>query len=272
MLGDQTKDAEMTASTTLLTPIERTNVSASRRHVGLHGHPLEANMARASVAEAIGTFVLVLTIISTVVAASLDRSVAGTPYGSLAVPVAGGLALAIMVASLGHISGAHLNPAVTFGLAVNRRFPWPYVPTYIIAQLGGAIAAALVAWSFYGDTARSGVNLGATYPAVGVPVWRALSAEAVVTFVLVLVVVSVATDGRVPAGVAALAIGSALAAAILISGPISGAAVNPVRALGPMIVAGKFTDWWAYVIAPLIGGILATTAYDRILRRGSTPT
>jgi MIP family channel proteins len=272
MLGDQTKDAEMTASTTLLTPIERTNVSSSRRHVGLHGHPLEANMARASVAEAIGTFVLVLTIISTVVAASLDRSVAGTPFGSLAVPIAGGLALAIMVASLGHISGAHLNPAVTFGLAVNRRFPWTYVPAYIIAQLGGAIAAALVAWSFYGDTARSGVNLGATYPAVGVPVWRALSAEAVVTFVLVLVVVSVATDGRVPAGVAALAIGSALAAAILISGPISGAAVNPVRALGPMIVAGKFTDWWAYVIAPLIGGILATTAYDRILRRGSTPT
>jgi MIP family channel proteins len=272
MLGDQTKDAEMTAPTTLLTPIERTNVSSPRRHVGLHGHPLEANMARASVAEAIGTFVLVLTIISTVVAASLDRSVAGTPFGSLAVPIAGGLALAIMVASLGHISGAHLNPAVTFGLAVNRRFPWAYVPAYIIAQLGGAIAAALVAWSFYGDTARSDVNLGATYPAVGVPVWRALSAEAVVTFVLVLVVVSVATDGRVPAGVAALAIGSALAAAILISGPISGAAVNPVRALGPMIVAGKFTDWWAYVIAPLIGGILATTAYDRILRRGSAPT
>jgi glycerol uptake facilitator-like aquaporin len=89
---------------------------------------------------------------------------------------------------------------------------------------------------------------------------------------LVLVVVSVATDGRVPAGVAALAIGSALAAAILISGPISGAGVNPARALGPMIVAGKFTDWWAYIVAPLVGGTLATTAYDRILRRGSAPT
>jgi len=89
---------------------------------------------------------------------------------------------------------------------------------------------------------------------------------------LVLVVVSVATDGRVPAGVAALAIGSALGAAILISGPISGAGVNPARALGPMIVAGKFTDWWAYVVAPLVGGTLATTTYDRVLRRGSTPS
>jgi MIP family channel proteins len=261
----------MSAPTTLLPAIERTSTRSSRHRIGLHGHPFEDNMARASVAEAIGTFVLVLTIIGTVVAASLERSVAGTPYGSLAVPVAGGLALAIMVASLGHISGAHFNPAVTLGLAVNRRFPWAYVPAYVIAQLGGAIAAALVAWSFYGDRARSGVKLGATYPAVGVPVWRALSVEAVVTFVLVLVVVSVATDGRVPAGVAALAIGSALAAAILISGPISGAGVNPVRALGPMIVAGKFTDWWAYVTAPLIGGTLATTVYDRILRRGSTP-
>jgi len=103
------------------------------------------------------------------------------------------------------------------------------------------------------------------------PIWRIVSVEGVVTFLLVLVVVSVATDSRVPAGVAALAIGSALAAAILISGPISGAGVNPTRALGPMIVASKFTDWWAYIIAPLIGGTLAITAYDRILRGGSTP-
>jgi MIP family channel proteins len=265
-------DAVMDGSMTQPTPVEPTNTRNGERSVGLHGHPLEANMARASVGEAIGTFVLVLAIVSTVVAANLGKSVAGSPYGSLAVPVAGGLALAIIVASLGHISGAHLNPAVTFGLAVNRQFPWAYVPAYVFAQLGGAIGAALVAWSLYGDKARSEVNLGATYPAAGVTIWRTLSAEAVVTFILVLVVVSVATDGRVPAGVAALAIGSALAAAILISGPISGAGVNPARALGPMIVAGKFTDWWAYIVAPLVGGTLATTAYDRILRRGSAPT
>ena len=91
----------------------------------LHGHQLEGNLARAVTAEAAGTFVLVLAITSAAVAAALSRPVAGAPYGSLAVPVAGGLALAIAVASVGHISGAHLNPAVTLGLAASRRFPGP---------------------------------------------------------------------------------------------------------------------------------------------------
>ena len=207
-----------TAPPSLVTPPDR---HGQRHSMGLHGHSLEVNMVRASTAEALGTFFLVLTIVSTVIAASLSKSVAGSPYGSLAVPVAGGLALAIVVASLGHVSGAHLNPAVTLGLAIHRRFPWAYVPAYLGAQLGGAVGAALVAWALYGEKARSVVNLGATYPAAGVPVWRALTVEAVVTFLLVLVVVSVATDRRVPAGVAAVAIGAALGAAILISGPIS---------------------------------------------------
>jgi MIP family channel proteins len=240
--------------------------------VGLHGHPLQNNMARAAIAEAIGTFVLVLTIVTTVIAAGLSESISGPPYGSLAIPVAGGVSLALVVASLGHVSGAHLNPAVTLGLALNRRFPWSYVPLYLAAQFGGAVGAALVAWALYGDRARTRLSLGATYPGAGEPVWRALFAEIVVTFVLVLVVISVATDRRVPAGVAAIAIGAALAAAILISGPVSGAGVNPARALGPMIVSEKFTDWWVYVVAPLLGGILASVVYDRVLRRGSTPT
>jgi glycerol uptake facilitator-like aquaporin len=89
---------------------------------------------------------------------------------------------------------------------------------------------------------------------------------------LVLVVMSVATDNRVPPGVAAMAIGAALAAAILISGPISGGGVNPARAIGPMLAAGKFSDWWVYVVAPLVGGIVAATLYDRFLRDGRTPT
>ncbi len=239
--------------------------------VFLHGHQLERNLARALTAEAVGTFVLVLAITSTAVAATLSRPIAGTPYGSLAVPVAGGAALAIAVAGAGHISGAHLNPAVTLGLAASRRFPWAHAPGYIIAQFTGAIAGAAVTWGLYGDQARSTAALGATVPAAGVPAGRVLAAEAVATFVLVLVIVAVANDTRVPRGVAALAIGAALAVAILISGPVSGAGVNPARAIAPMILAGQFTDWWAYLTAPLAAGAIAVALYDRLLHAGTTP-
>src|SRR5580693_1683425 len=150
----------------------------------LHGHQLERNLVRGAVAEALGTFVLVLAITSAAVAAALSRPVAGAPYGSLAVPVAGGLALAIAVASLGHISGAHLNPAVTLGLAINGRFPWACVPGYVLAQFAGSTAAAAVTWGLYGNQARSIAALGATAPAAGVSAGRVLAAEAVVTFVL----------------------------------------------------------------------------------------
>ena len=145
--------------------------ATSNAAVLLHGHQLERNLARAVTAEAAGTFVLVLAITSTAVAATLSRPVAGAPYGSLAVPVAGGLALAIAVAGLGHISGAHLNPAVTLGLAVNRRFPWLYGPGYVLAQFAGATAAAAVTWGLYGDQARSIAALGATAPAVAPANW-----------------------------------------------------------------------------------------------------
>jgi MIP family channel proteins len=239
--------------------------------VFLHAHQLDRNVARAAAAEAAGTFVLVLAITSAAVAATLSRPVAGTPYGSLAVPVAGGLALAVAVAGLGHISGAHLNPAVTLGLAAGRRFPWAYAPGYVIAQVAGATAAAAVTWGLYGDQARSIAALGAPAPAAGVSAGRVLAAEAVVTFVLVLVVVAVATDPRVPRGIAAMATGAALAVAIVISGPVSGAGVNPARAIGPMILAGQFSDWWAYLTAPLAGGVAAVALYDRFLRAGRTP-
>jgi MIP family channel proteins len=256
---------------TSTTPRSGQRTAPNATVVLLHGHQLERNLARAVTAETIGTFVLVLAITSAAVAATLSRPVAGTPYGSLAVPVAGGLALAIGVASFGPISGAHFNPAVTLGLAASRRFPWAYVAGYLLAQLAGALAAAAVTWGLYGNQARTIAHLGATVPAAGASAGRVLAAEAIVTFVLVLVVVAVATDTRVPRGIAALAIGAALAVAIVIAGPVSGAGVNPARAIGPMILAGQFTDWWAYLTAPLAAGAIAVALYDRFLRAGSTP-
>jgi MIP family channel proteins len=228
-------------------------------------------MLRAATAEVVGTFVLVLSITSAAVAATLARPVAGAPYGSLAVPVAAGLALAILAASLGHISGAHLNPAVTLGLALNNRFPRSWALGYIAAQFVGAIAAAAVTWGLYGQRAKNMAGLGATYPPTGVSAGRVFAAECVITFILVLVVLSVATDKRAPRGLAALAIGAALATAVVIGGPVSGGGVNPARAIGPMILVGRFTDWWAYLVAPVIGGIAAVTLYDRYLRAGFAP-
>jgi glycerol uptake facilitator-like aquaporin len=185
------------------------------------------------------------------------------------VPVAGGLALTVLAASLGHGSGAHLNPAVTLGLAVNRRFPWAYAPGVRARPVRRGYRRCGGHLGLYGSQARSRAYLGATYPAAGAGPGRVFAAEAVVTFVLILVIISVATDRRVPRSVAAMAIGAALAVAILIGGPISGAGANPARAIGPMILAGRFTDWWACLIAPLIGDALAVTAYDQLPPSGS---
>ncbi|MCO8274173.1 aquaporin [Actinoplanes sp. TRM 88003] len=240
--------------------------TAQRRELGLHGHELHSETGRAAVAEVAGTFVLVLAIVSVAVAATLNTPVAGGAYSSETVALAGGGALALVVAALGPLSGAHLNPAVTVALALTGRFPWGRVPAYVVAQLAGALLAAVAAWGAYGDQARTVANLGATGPAAEVGSLRVLFVEALVTFVLVLVVVLVANDARVGRGAAALAIGLALTVAILISGPVTGAGVNPARALGPMIAAARFTDWWAYLIGPLLGGAVATYLYEKVLK------
>ena len=175
------------------------------------------------------------------------------------------------MAALGHISGAHLNPAVTLGLAITRKFPWAFVPAYVVAQLVGAVVGALATWVLFGGPARTVANLAATYPADGVSSLRALVVEALVTFVLVLVIMAVATDERVPAPVAPLAVGAALAVGVLIAGPVTGGAVNPARALGPMLVAGKLTAFWVYLVGPIVGGVLAALVYDRFLADAEAP-
>jgi aquaporin Z/aquaporin NIP len=116
------------------------------RRFGLHGHPFAARLTHVAAVEGLGTFVLVLGIIGAAIPATLGKPIAGDAFGSLAVPMAGGIVLALLVAVFGPVSGAHFNPAVTVGLAVTRRFPWRRVPAYLAAQLVGAITAALIAW------------------------------------------------------------------------------------------------------------------------------
>lgn len=241
------------------------------RGEGLHGSHLGQNMASTALAEGIGTFILVLAITATAVPAALGRPIAGGAFDSLAVVLANGLTLAALVTALGQISGGHFNPAVTIGLAVTRKFPFTYVVPYLVAQLLGGILAALVTWSLYGTPGREKASLGATQIGPGVGVGTGLLVETLGTFVLVFVVIAVATDDRVPVGPRSIAIGFALAAAVLIAGPLTGAGLNPARALGPMIVAGKLDHWWLFLLAPLVGGVLAALLYDRVIRRASAP-
>ncbi len=232
---------------------------------GLYGSSLDSsNVVGAAVAELIGTFILISTGCAVAVAAILQRPTAGPGiYDSLAVALAFGLALVVVVAAIGHVSGAHVNPAVTLALAVTKKFAWRYVPIYIGAQLAGALLGAIAVWVIYGDASRELANVAATFPAEDVGDLRALVAEILVTFILVFVIISVATDDRAPAGVAPLAVGFALACGVFIAGPVTGGSLNPARTLGPMIVAFDFTAVWVYIVGPVIGAVLAALVYDR---------
>jgi len=240
--------------------------------VGLYGSEIGSNMARAAVAEVVGTFILVYTGTAVAVAAILARPAVGPPFDSLAVPLAFGLVLVALVAAIGHVSGAHLNPAVTLSLAVTRKFPWSHVPAYLMAQLAGAVLAAFATWITLGGAARSDAALAAPTLAPGVGVLQGFVVEALITFILVFVVISVATDERVPGPVAPVAVGFALAAGVFIGGPVTGGSVNPARALGPIIVGWE--NWGTaplYILAPIVGGVLAALLYDRFISEADAP-
>jgi MIP family channel proteins len=241
---------------------------------GLYGSEIDAShIVGAAIAELMGTFILVFGGTAVAVGAILSRPTAGTAYDSLAIALAFGLTLAAVVAAIGHVSGAHVNPAVTLGMAAARKFPWNYVPIYVGAQLVGAVLAALATWvTFGGAGARSEANLAATYPAQGVGDLQAFIVEILITFILVFVVMAVATDDRAPAAIAPIAVGFALAVGVFIAGPVTGGAVNPARALGPMIVAADLTSVWLYILGPIIGGVLGALLYDRFMAQTEAPS
>ncbi|HZF59161.1 MAG TPA: MIP/aquaporin family protein [Rubrobacter sp.] len=239
---------------------------------GLYGSQIDdSHMVGAGLAELVGTFILVYGGTAVAVGAILARPTAGPAYDSLAVALAFGLALAIVVASIGHVSGAHVNPAVTLGMAATGKFPWRYAPVYVGAQLVGAVLAAFATWITFGGPARGEAKLAATYPAQGVGDLQAFVVEVLITFVLVFVVMAVATDDRAPAAIAPIAVGFALAVGVFIAGPVTGGSVNPARSLGPMIVATDLTSVWLYILGPIIGGVLAAFLYDRTMAQTEAP-
>jgi MIP family channel proteins len=234
---------------------------------GLYGSDLAGNLTRATVAEFVGTFILVLVGCGVAVSGSMSNGV----FDGIDAAIAFGLTLAALATALGHISGCHLNPAVTLGLAATRKFPLAYAPAYLLAQVGGAVLAAFTLWGAFGSPARTDALLGTPVPSPGLPLLRAGLVEAVITFVLVLVVIAVATDDRVAPAAAGLAAGFALFAGVAVGGTLTGGSVNPARAIGPMLVSGAFPMWGMYLVAPILGGVVAAFVYDAVLSKADKP-
>jgi MIP family channel proteins len=200
----------------------------------------------------VGTFALVFVGCGAIAVGSL---------GAAGIAAAFGLAIATMVYAVGHVSGAHFNPAVTAAFALGRHFPPRRVVPYWAAQVSGAILAAGFLRVSLGDA----VSLGVTAPSGSDA--QALAWEATLTFFLMLVIVAVATDTRAVGSGAAIAIGATVAMGALVGGPISGASMNPARSIGPAVVTGDLTGLWIYLVAPPLGAIGAVVVY-RYLRSG----
>jgi MIP family channel proteins len=223
-----------------------------------------------SVAEFVGTFTLVYVGAGSIKAFIFTGSDPGTDAAALVgVALAHGLALAVMVTATAHISGGHLNPAVTLGLFAGGRVKPLQAVVYIISQLlGGAVAAALLVASFPATVAP---EVGTPTLGQGVTTGEAILIEAVLTFFLVFVVAGTAVDDRSPARIGGLAIGFTLALDILMGGRLTGAAVNPARHFGPALVASFWVDWYVYWIGPLLGGLVAGILYSYFLMEARGP-
>jgi aquaporin NIP len=212
---------------------------------------------RPLLAEFMGTFALVFF--------GCGAIANGLPPTSVA--LAFGLVIAVMIYAVGHISGAHFNPAVSIGFGLAGHFSWGSVGRYAMAQTAGALVGAAALRLTLGPNAR----LGVTQPA-GSEI-QAITWEVVLTFFLMLVISAVATDDRAVSEAAALAIGGFVALGSLVGGPVSGASMNPARSIGPAVVAGELSSLWIYMVAPVIGAAIASVVYRRLRgERARNPT
>jgi MIP family channel proteins len=219
--------------------------------------------AAALIAEALGTFLFFFVGAGSVVLGDYLAANGGTAPGLLGVALAHGLALAVLVSALGPVSGGHFNPAVTLGVWIMGRITPTRAAFYVVAQLIGGLAAGLALKAVFADSWQAS-NIGA--PALGAGITPALGIgiEAILTTLLVLAVIGTAVDPRAPK-IGGLAIGLAVAADILVGGPLTGAAMNPARWFGPAVAAGAYADWYVWWIGPAIGAAVAALIYRSTL-------
>ena len=206
---------------------------------------------RALAAEAIGTFALVFAGAGAVMVDAKTHQL-----GHVGVALTFGLVIMAMIYAVGHVSGAHFNPAVTFSFALTRHFPWSRAVGYWAAQFVGALTAAAILRGSLGSIAHVGATLPSGSEAQSF-LW-----ELIMTAFLLFVILAVATDTRAVGEAAAIAIGGTIGLDAMFGGPISGASMNPMRSLGPALVSGDLHALWLYIVAPVVGGTIGAVLYQ----------
>lgn len=240
----------------------------------------QPTLMKRAIAELIGTYVLVfLGTGSVVVTVLLFKGFTPLPGNKffigidmpawVAIGISFGVAVTAMIYTFGHISGTHINPAVSIALWATGRFPAKDLGAYIVAQLIGATLASITIIGILGHRAVD-TGLGSTGPFAGVGYGQAILSEAVATFFLVLTIMGTAVDKRSPGGFAGVAIGSVVAFDIVVTGNITGASLNPARSFGPLLTetmwggAHSWTNYPIYIIGPIVGAVLAAWLYDYV--------
>jgi MIP family channel proteins len=207
-------------------------------------------------AEFLGTFLMVLAGTGSIV---IDEESGG--LSTLGIGIAFGVGVTSAILLVGRISGAHINPAVTLVMAVRGRLSWSLAPFYISAQLAGATAAAIVLAGLFGRS----TNLGATLPKVDL--WQAFAVELLISFLLVVIVLSAIGDGSSPLPRIAFVIGAYVGAAATLTGPLTGASMNPARSFGPALLSDVWTHHWLYWLAPIAGALAGAWTQARLPQR-----
>lgn len=214
-------------------------------------------------AEFLGTFTLCFAGQGAI---GVQHLIGAGPAGLLPIAMAHGLALALMISALGATSGGHFNPAVTLGFVVTGRQSWTSAITYWISQLLGALAASFLLRSVLPGESGQATHWGVPMPGEGVSPSMALMLEFVLTFLLVTSVWGTLVDDRAPR-LGGFGVGFTLLMAVLVAGPLSGAALNPARAFGAACASGVWTAHWVYWLGPLLGGAAAARVYKQVVMR-----